>query len=62
MDYTIPPHKLEEMKAFLRDHPVDPAWDEEAEVLDGDLPEDEYLARLCDFILKEQEKREAENR
>lgn len=62
MAYTMPSAEVERMKEFLRLHPVDPAWDEEAETLDGNLPGDQLLARLYDLALKEQEKREAENR
>lgn len=40
------------MKEFLRQHPINHEWDEEAEMLDGVLPEAEYQARTCYRILK----------
>ncbi len=52
MDYTISPREIEEMKEFLRQHPINHEWDEEAEMLDGVLPEAEYQARTCYRILK----------
>lgn len=62
MAYTMPQADVERMREFLRLHPIDHAWDEEAESLDGNIPGDQFLARLYDLALKEQEKREAENR
>jgi len=50
--YTIPQQKIDEMKEFLRLHPVDPAWDEEAMTFDGVLPPDEDKARDYQAILK----------
>lgn len=53
MAYTIPPHKIEKMKAFLKKHSIDPIWDEEAEMFDGVLPENEFMARLYKSILED---------
>lgn len=53
MGYTISPQEIEEMKEFLRMHPIDPAWDKEDEMLDGVLPKDELEARMCRDILKD---------
>ncbi|WP_418972178.1 hypothetical protein [Allofournierella sp.] len=52
MDYTISPQKIEEMKEFLRLHPIDPVWDEEAMTFDGVLPPDEDKARDYRMILR----------
>lgn len=49
----ISPQKIEKMKEFLRLHPIDSAWDEEAMALDGVLPPDEDTARDYYSILKE---------
>ena len=40
------------MKAFLRAHPPDPAYDEEDELFDGKLPPEEFKTRCVRDILK----------
>ena len=35
MESTITPEEIEKMKAFLKEHPVDPQYDG---LLDGDIP------------------------
>lgn len=52
MGYTISSQEIEEMKEFLRLHPINPEWDEEAETFDGILPAAEDEARSCYRILK----------
>ena len=45
MARTFTPEEIAEMKAFLRAHPPDPAYDEEDELFDGKLPPEEPKAR-----------------
>ena len=52
MSSLITPEKILEMQEFLKQHPPDPAYDEEAEMLDGDLPPDEFKARCAYIVLK----------
>ena len=52
MACTIPRQEIEEMKEFLRQHPINHEWDEEDEMFDGVLPADEDEARACYRILK----------
>ena len=55
MGYTTTPQEIEEMKQFLRDHPIDHRYDVPEDVieLDGDTPLDQITARFCYDILKE---------
>ena len=52
MSALITPEKILERQELLRQHPPDPAYDEEAEMLDGDLPPDEFKARCAYIVLK----------
>lgn len=52
MARTFTPEEIAEMKAFLRAHPPDPAYDEEDELFDGKLPPEEFKARCVRDILK----------
>lgn len=52
MARTFAPEEIAEMKAFLRAHPSDPAYDEEAELFDGKLPFTEFEARCVRDILE----------
>ena len=52
MARTFTPEEIAEMKAFLRAHPPDPAYDEEDELFDGKLPTEEIKARSVREILK----------
>ena len=52
MARTFTPEEIAEMKAFLRAHPPDPAYDEEDELFDGKLPPEEFKARCVRAILK----------
>lgn len=52
MARTFTPGEIAEMKAFLRAHPPDPAYDDEDELFDGKLPPEEFKARCVRDILK----------
>ena len=45
MASSITPQEREEMEAFLAAHPIDPAYDEECKYFDGEVPEEQLLAR-----------------
>ena len=47
----ITPNEIKEMAKFLKEHPIDPAYDEEMKLMDGDVPDDQFMARLCRSIL-----------
>lgn len=51
MESDITKQEREEMEAFLAEHPIDPAWDEECRTLDGWPPEDQMTARMYRKIL-----------
>ena len=53
MAHNITPQRIEELKKFLINNPIDHRWDEEAEYLDGKLPPDQSRARLVYELLKE---------
>lgn len=55
MGYTTTPQEIEEMKQFLRDHPIDRRYDVPEDVieLDGDTPLDQITAHFCYDILKD---------
>ena len=53
MAQPFTPEEIAEMKAFLREHPPDPAYDEEAELFDGKLPPTEFKARCVRDILED---------
>ena len=50
MARTFTPEEIAEMKAFLQAHPPNPAYDEEAELFDGELPPNEFKARCQDIL------------
>ena len=52
MSSLITPERILEMQEFLEQHPPDPAYDERAKMLDGDLPPDEFKARCAYMVLK----------
>ncbi|HJD18490.1 MAG TPA: hypothetical protein IAA01_09540 [Candidatus Fournierella excrementavium] len=52
MASDISPEKLEEYKAYVREHPPHSKWDEEAECFDADLPFEESQARLARSLLQ----------
>ena len=52
----ITPRDIEMMKEFLEKHPIDPSYDEECEYFDGDVPEEQLLARAFkEYLDKYQE-------
>lgn len=54
MAYTITPQRIEELKQYLKDHPIDHAYDDPPGmiVLDGDMPPDQAAARSAYELLK----------
>ena len=52
MGYNITPQEIEHYKKYLKEHPIDHAYDEEAEYFDGDCPPEQLAARACYDILK----------
>lgn len=53
MESDITPQEREEMIEYLKKHPIDPAYDEECDTLDGDAPEEQLNARLYKKILED---------
>lgn len=52
MAYSITPQRVEELKQYLKEHPIDHAYDEEAELFDGDCPPEQLAARSAFELLK----------
>lgn len=52
MASRITPQRIEELKQYLKDHPIDHAWDEEAEYFDGNCPLEQLAARSAYDLLK----------
>ena len=54
MAFTITPEKIEEMKKFLQENPIDPKYTvpDGWVALDGDIPPAQLAARGCYNILK----------
>lgn len=50
MESTITPEEIEQMKAFLKEHPVDPQYDG---LLDGDILTETAHAQIYTSILKD---------
>ena len=50
MESTITPEEIEKMKAFLKEHPVDPQYDG---LLDGDIPTEQAHALIYESLLKQ---------
>ena len=53
MESFITAEEIQRCKDYLKEHPIDHAYDEEAEMLDGKIPRDQYIARLCYSILEQ---------
>lgn len=51
MTSDITPEKIQLMEQYLKDHPIDPAYDEEMKLMDGDIPYEQFLARIYQKIL-----------
>jgi hypothetical protein len=49
MESTITPEEIEQMKAFLKEHPVDPQYDG---LLDGDIPTEQVYVLSYTSLLK----------
>lgn len=49
MESTITPEEIEQMKAFLKEHPVNPQYDG---LLDGEIPTDQVYALSYTSLLK----------
>ena len=45
MASSITSQERKEMETFLATHPIDPTYDEECEYFDGEVPEEQLLAR-----------------
>ncbi len=52
MAYSITPQRIEELKRFLKEHPIEHAYDEQAELFDGDCPPEQLAARSAYELLK----------
>lgn len=50
MESTITPEEIEKMRAFLKEHPVDPQYDG---LLDGDIPTEQAHALIYTSLLEE---------
>ena len=53
MASCITPARRKELEDYLKEHPIDPAYDEECEMFDGNPPHDQLIARAYRQILKE---------
>lgn len=51
MALDITPQERKEMEEFLKAHPIDPAYDAECELFDGDVSEEQLLSRDFQKIL-----------
>lgn len=54
MAFAITPEEIEHMKNYLKEHPIDPQYDEPEGyiVLDGNTPPSQLAARGYYYILK----------
>ena len=52
MGSSITLERIKEYKAYVREHPPQPEWDEEAEYFDDNLPYDEETSRIYRMILQ----------
>lgn len=53
MALNITPELRKKLEDYLKEHPIDPAYDEECEYLDGNVPVEQLLARDAKRILEE---------
>ena len=51
MESNITPEQRKRMEDFLKEHPIDPSYDEECELFDGTPPPEQATARRFQFIL-----------
>lgn len=52
MAYSVTPKRIEELKRYLKEHPIDHAYDEEADLFDGECPPEQLAARSAYELLK----------
>lgn len=52
MGSSITPERIRKYKDYVREHPPQPEWDEEAEYFDNSLPYDEETSRIYRIILQ----------
>ena len=52
MAYSITPQRVEELKRYLKEHPIDHAYDEEEELFDGNCPIEQLSARAAYEVLE----------
>ncbi len=53
MASSITPQERKWLEKYLEDHPIDPAYDEESEYFDGNVPVEQLLARDAKELLDE---------
>ncbi len=53
MESRITAEEIQYYKDYLKAHPIDHSYDEEAELFDGKIPYDQFLARLYYSILEQ---------
>ena len=54
MGHHITASEIEEMKQYLKDHPIDPAWDWHWQAIgENDMPLEQREARICKSILQD---------
>jgi len=52
MASSITPQERKWLEDYLKEHPIDPAYDAECEYFDGDVPLEQLLARDAKEILE----------
>lgn len=52
MAYSITPKRIEELKRYLKENPIDHTYDEEADLFDGECPPEQLAARSAYELLK----------
>lgn len=54
MEYNITPERIKELKQYLKDHPIDPEYDDDDGyiTLDEDCPPDQLAAQCARELLK----------
>ena len=53
MELDITPQQRKKLEDYLIKHPIDPKYDEESEYFDGNVPDEQLLARTAQRILEE---------
>ena len=51
MGQNITKSDIEQAVQYLKDHPIDPAYDEECEYYDSTAPEEQQTARIAKSLL-----------